>query len=63
MYKCNFFHMLIIARVTCTASSEAFWFWFQSKKKLSLGRALNFQIHLGIHKKNAPEINILLFVS
>ena len=50
------FNAFIILWVTYTASSEYFS-GFRSKPKiyLSLDRALNFQIHLGIHPKKTGE--------
>ena len=52
--KCSglIFHMLIIARVTCTAVSS-FFCLVPTQKTLSLDRALIFQINLGIPSKTS----------
>ena len=57
-----FFHMLIIALVTCTAVPAVSCFGSNPKIYLFCNWALNFLIHLGIQpKQNAPEINIIIY--
>ena len=47
-----YFHMFIITRVTCVAVCAVF---FVQPIKISIGGALIFKIHLGIHPSKTGE--------